>query len=128
MSDARYSNITAQLQNCEASPKTGCAVKKYIYEMQMDQHVGLILSTILRLCASSKHSGVKRTCSARAVAFTASYLHIVSVLRGFFFSRDGRVWAGETQQEMDDTQRVAPRDTLVRRLLAFERQCVLFIT
>lgn len=35
----------------------------------MDQHVGLIPSTILHLCASSKHSRVKCTCLTGAGAF-----------------------------------------------------------
>lgn len=97
----------------------------------MDQHVGLILSTILHLCASSKHRGVKCTCSARSLAFTteASYLHMVSVLSGIHtFYRNGREWAEETQQKMEDTQIVAPHVTLVGHLPAFVRQCMLLMT
>lgn len=77
VSAARYSNIAPQLQNRQTLPKTGlCICKKK--EMQMEQHVGLILSIILHLCASSKHNRVKRTCSARTLAFKtkASYLHM----------------------------------------------------
>lgn len=53
--------------------------------MQMEQHVGLILSIILHLCASSKHNRVKRTCSARTLAFKtkASYVHMCQCSKEF---------------------------------------------
>lgn len=78
VSAARYSNIAPQLQNRQTSPKTGLCICKKKKEMQMEQHVGLILSIILHLCASSKHNRVKRTCSARTLAFKtkASYVHM----------------------------------------------------
>lgn len=97
----------------------------------MDQRVGLILSTIVHLGAGGKHSGVKCTCSAGAVAFRtkASYLLMVSVLRGIHtFFRGGRGWAGETQQNMEDAQIVAPHATLAARSPAFKKTnaCFLF--
>lgn len=130
MSDAKHRNVTLQIQNRQASPKTGCASEKNKKQMQMDQHVGLILSTILHLCASGKHSGVKFTCSARTLALRTedSNLRAVSVLiRIYTFFRNGRGWAEETQQKMGDTQIVAPHVKLLRHLPAFERQCIYMI-